>query len=137
MVGPILEKLYYYWDWWIAIEVGLTKIILWVYFGARVVSYLVIYTQTIILDKYRSNAQLTKKKKRCYVYNIFTINYRWLVVISSNLKLTLRLLFYPNNNNLSLKLCYKNIVDISFLNHLNFRGHIMSGYLHHGCTYVT
>ena len=40
-----------------------------------------------------------KKKKRCYVYNIFTINHMWLVVISSNLKLTLRLLFCPNNNN--------------------------------------
>ena len=40
-----------------------------------------------------------KKKKRCYVYNIFTINHMWLVVIGSNLKLTLRLLFYPNNNN--------------------------------------
>ena len=38
------------------------------------------------------------KKKRCYVYNIFTTNYKWLVVICLNLKLTLRLLFYPNNN---------------------------------------
>ena len=28
-----------------------------------------------------------------YFYNIFTINYRWLVIISSNLNLTLRLLF--------------------------------------------
>ena len=34
--------------------------------------------------------------KLCYVYNIFTINYRWLVVIGSNLKLTLKLLFCPN-----------------------------------------
>ena len=32
-------------------------------------------------------------------YNIFIINHRWLVVIDSNLKLTLRLLFCPNNNN--------------------------------------
>ena len=32
-------------------------------------------------------------KKKCYVYNIFTINHRWLVVISLNLNLTLRLLF--------------------------------------------
>ena len=34
-----------------------------------------------------------------YFYNIFTINHRWLVVIGSNLNLTLRLLFCPNNNN--------------------------------------
>ena len=36
----------------------------------------------------------------------------WLVVIGSNLKLTLRLLFCPNDNNLPLRICYKNIVDI-------------------------
>ena len=40
-----------------------------------------------------------KKKKMYYVHNIFTINHTWLVVIGSNLNLTLRLLFYPNNNN--------------------------------------
>ena len=34
-----------------------------------------------------------KKKWKCYVYNIFTTNHRWLVTISSNLNLTLRLLF--------------------------------------------
>ena len=28
-----------------------------------------------------------------YFYNIFTTNHRWLVIISSNLNLTLRLLF--------------------------------------------
>ena len=28
-----------------------------------------------------------------YVYNIFTINHRWLVIIDSNLNLALRLLF--------------------------------------------
>ena len=50
-----------------------------------------------------------------YFYNIFTTNHRWLVVIGSNLKLTLRLLFYPNNNNLPLRICCKNVVDISFL----------------------
>ena len=32
--------------------------------------------------------------ERCYVYNIFTTNHRWLVVIGSNLKLTLKLIFY-------------------------------------------
>ena len=37
--------------------------------------------------------------KRCYVYNNFTTNYMWLVVIGSNLKLTARLPFCPNNNN--------------------------------------
>ena len=36
-----------------------------------------------------------KKKVSCpkYIYNIFTINHMWLVIISSNLNLTLRLLF--------------------------------------------
>ena len=34
-----------------------------------------------------------------HFYNIFTTNYRWLVVIGSNLNLTLRLIFCPNNNN--------------------------------------
>ena len=36
---------------------------------------------------------LGRSKKKCYVHNIFTINYMWLVIISSNLNLTLRLLF--------------------------------------------
>ena len=38
-------------------------------------------------------------EERCYIYNIFTTNYRWLVVVGSNLKLILRSLFCPNNNN--------------------------------------
>ena len=33
------------------------------------------------------------KNKKCFVHNIFTINHMWLVIISSNLNLTLRLLF--------------------------------------------
>ena len=33
------------------------------------------------------------KKIKCYVHNIFTINHMWLVIISSNLNLTLRLFF--------------------------------------------
>ena len=33
------------------------------------------------------------KKKKCYVHNIFIINHMWLVIISSNLNLTLRLFF--------------------------------------------
>ena len=45
----------------------------------------------------------------------FTTNYKWLVVISLNLKLTVRLFFCPNNNNLPLRICCKNVVDISFL----------------------
>ena len=55
-----------------------------------------------------------KKKKRCYVYNIFITNHWWLVVIDSNLNLTLKLLFYPNNNYLLVRICYKNVVDIIF-----------------------
>ena len=39
----------------------------------------------------------------------------WLIIISSNLNLTLRLLFQSNNNNLTLKICCKNCVHISFL----------------------
>ena len=31
--------------------------------------------------------------ERCYVYNNFTTNHKWLVIISSNLNLALRLLF--------------------------------------------
>ena len=53
-----------------------------------------------------------------YFYSIFTINYRWLVVIGSNLKLTLRLLFAPTitiSNNLPLRICCKNVVNITFL----------------------
>ena len=46
---------------------------------------------------------LGEKKKEMlrpqYFYNVFTTNYRWLVVIGSNLNLTLRLHFFPNNNN--------------------------------------
>ena len=56
--------------------------------------------------------------KRCYLYNIFTTNYRWLVVIGSNLKLILNYIFAPTittSNNLSLRICCKNVVDISFL----------------------
>ena len=39
------------------------------------------------------------EKKDPMFTTFFTINYRWLVVIDSNLNLTLRLLFCPNNNN--------------------------------------
>ena len=52
-----------------------------------------------------------------HFYNIFTTNHRWSVVIGSNLNLTLRLLFTPTittNNNLPLRICCKNVVDISF-----------------------
>ena len=38
-------------------------------------------------------------EEKCYIDNIFTTNHRWLVVIGSNLKLILRLLFCPNNDN--------------------------------------
>ena len=34
-----------------------------------------------------------------YFYNIFITNHEWLVVIGSNLNLTLRLHFWLNNNN--------------------------------------
>ena len=38
-----------------------------------------------------------KKDATCTIF--FITNYRWLVVIGSNLNLTLRLLFCPNNKN--------------------------------------
>ena len=42
----------------------------------------------------KSGEELKKKVLHPqYFYNIFTINHRWLIVISSNLNLTLRLLF--------------------------------------------
>ena len=65
--------------------------------------------------KIRVDTFKIKKIKKKYVYNIFTTNYRWLVVIGSNLNLTLRLLFYLNNNNLLLRIYCKNVVNISFL----------------------
>ena len=40
-----------------------------------------------------------KKKKDATCTIFFTTNYKWLVVIGSNLNLTLRLLFCPNNKN--------------------------------------
>ena len=39
------------------------------------------------------------KKKDATSTTFFTTNCRWLVIIGSNLNLTLRLLFCPNNNN--------------------------------------
>ena len=42
---------------------------------------------------------LKMERKNVISTTFFTTNYKWLVVIGSNLNLTLRLLFYPNNNN--------------------------------------
>ena len=44
------------------------------------------------------NLNQTKMRDATFT-TFFTINHRWLVVIGLNLKLTLRLLFCPNNNN--------------------------------------
>ena len=59
------------------------------------------------------------KIESCYFHNIFTTNYKQLVVIGLNLNLTLRLLFCPNNNNrnnLPLRIYCKNVADILFSN---------------------
>ena len=51
-------------------------------------------------------------------HNIFTTNYRLKVIISSNLNSKLKLLFYSSittNNNLSLRICCKNVIDVTFL----------------------
>ena len=56
-----------------------------------------------------------------HFHNIFTINHKRLVGIGSNLNLSLKLLFYPTNNNpkqlvkLPHKICCENIMDITFL----------------------
>ena len=47
-----------------------------------------------------------------HFYNIFTTNHKWLVIIVINLNLILKLLFYPNNNNLSHKIFCKNVTKI-------------------------
>ena len=58
-----------------------------------------------------------KREMLClqHFYNIFITNHRWLVVIGSNSKLTLRLLFastITTNNNLPLRICCKNVVEM-------------------------
>ena len=68
---------------------------------------------TSLINKNKKN-----KKKRCYVHKIFITNHRWKVIISSKLNSKLNLLFYPSvltNNNLLLRICCENVVDITFL----------------------
>ena len=43
--------------------------------------------------------KMKRKKKDVTSTTFFTTNYKWLVIIGSNLNLTLKLLFFPNNNN--------------------------------------
>ena len=50
-------------------------------------------------EKGSENNKLREMLRLQQFYNIFTTNHRWLVVIGSNLKLTARLPFCPNNNN--------------------------------------
>ena len=71
-----------------------------------------------LIFKKKKKRKSSDIKKKINFYNIFTINHRWLVIIGSNLNLTLRLLFAITitiSDNLSLKIYYKNTVDISFL----------------------
>ena len=71
-------------------------------------------TQNLICILDKSKREMLRLQ---HFYNMFTTNYRWLIIIGSNFKLTLRLFFYPNNNNsknLSLKICCKNVIDILF-----------------------
>ena len=53
--------------------------------------------------------------ENCYVYNIFTTNHEWLVVIRFNLNLSLKLIFYSTNNNMSFRICCQNAMNIAFL----------------------
>ena len=53
-----------------------------------------------------------------YFHNIFRTNHKWKVVIGSNLNSKFKLLFYPSvttNNNLTFRICYENVVNITFL----------------------
>ena len=46
-----------------------------------------------IKETEKGKMDVLRQFKKCYVHNIFTTNYKWLVVIGSNLSLALRLLF--------------------------------------------
>ena len=51
----------------------------------------------------------------CYVYNIFTVKYKYWIIIGSNLNLQFKLIFCLPiiiNNNILLKICYENIIKI-------------------------
>ena len=53
-----------------------------------------------------------------YFHDTFTTNYKWYIVICSNLSSKLKLLFCPpitTNNNLPFKICCENVVNIPFL----------------------
>ena len=63
-----------------------------------------------------------------YFYNIFTTNYIWLVVISSNLNLTLRLIFNPTittSNNLPFRICCKNVIKMMRTYHFSKKKQIV------------
>ena len=68
------------------------------------------------------------RKFRCdacekgYVHNIFTINHRWLAIISYNLNLSLKLLFAPPitpYNNLPLKICCESVMKMLWTQHFS------------------
>ena len=56
---------------------------------------------------------LSRLVRSQHFYNIFTTNHRWLVVISWNLNLTLRLLFCPT-------ISYKHIIFLSYITRRHF-----------------
>ena len=71
-----------------------------------------LWFQNQTLKKKNNRILSGKMVKKCCVYNIFIINNRLLVSIDLNLNLILRLFFFPTiiiSNNLSLKICYKNV----------------------------
>ena len=56
--------------------------------------------------------------EKYYVYDIFTTNYKWNIIIGLNLISQLKLFFYPPitaNNILPLRICCKIDVDSAFL----------------------
>ena len=55
----------------------------------------------------------------CYLHNIFTKNHKWEAIISFNLNLQFKLLFFfpliTVNSKTLLKICCKNVIEITFL----------------------
>ena len=88
--GKAFEYRVYYVFWLVFFFFFLNIVMTWKIMGVSKVSVIYIYIY-IYIDKRGNRSQ--------HCYNIFTINYRWLVVIGSNLNITLRLHFCPNNNN--------------------------------------
>ena len=54
-------------------------------------------------------------KERCYVRNIFTTNHKWLVVIGSNLNLTLRKIMWKKQTKIKLQLQWEDKYCVEYI----------------------